>query len=80
MALWFKYHKATKEDLQNQRMGNKSKFTSPAENILAHHSGWSGVKCEICRRETTRAQLGYSMRFYGKPLCRTCQSLESYRT
>ena len=60
-------------------MGYKSKFTTLAENAMEHFSGWSGVKCEICKRGTTNAQLAYSMRFYGKPLCRTCQSLPSYR-
>lgn len=61
-------------------MGYKSRFTTPAENAMARFTGWSGVKCFTCKRETTNAQLAYSMRVYGKPLCRTCQSLESYRT
>jgi hypothetical protein len=60
-------------------MGYKSKFTTPAENMMEHFKGWSGVNCETCKRETTNAQLLYSMRVYKKPLCRTCQSLESYR-
>jgi len=59
-------------------MGYKYKFTTPIDSILKNHSGWSGVKCETCKRETTNAQLAYSMKFYGKPLCRTCQSLENY--
>jgi hypothetical protein len=61
-------------------MGNKRKFTNPIESMKAHFSGWSGVRCETCKRGTSNAQLTYSMRYYGKPLCRTCQSLESYRT
>ena len=61
-------------------MGYKSKFTRPAENAMEHFSGWTGVNCETRIRGTTKAQLLYSMRAYGKPLCRACQSLESYRT
>ena len=61
-------------------MGYKNIFITPAENATEHFSGWSGVNCETCKKGTTKAQLLYSMRVYGKPLCRTCQSLESYRT
>ena len=61
-------------------MGYKSKFTTPAENMMEHFTGWSGVKCQTCKRETTNAQLAYSLRHYSNPLCRTCQSLESYQT
>ncbi len=60
-------------------MGNKTKFTTTADSILKNHSGWSGVKCRTCKRETTNAQYSYSMRFFKKPLCRTCQSLEYYQ-
>ena len=59
-------------------MGYKGKFTTPAENAMEHFSGWSGVNCKTCKRETTKAQFLYSMRFYGKPLDRSGQSLESY--
>ena len=58
----------------------EKRFYTTGEMIQKNHSGWSGVKCKTCGRVTTNAQLSYSMRFYEKPLCRTCQSLESYRT
>jgi hypothetical protein len=54
------------------------KFITPTDSILAHHSGSSGVKCDTCGRVTTNAQYSYSMRFYKKSLCKTCQSLEKY--
>jgi hypothetical protein len=57
-------------------MGYKNKFTTPAENAMEHFSGWSGVNCDTCKKGTTKAQLLYSMRIYGKPLCRTCQTLK----
>jgi hypothetical protein len=60
-------------------MGYKNLFTIPAQNAVEQFSGWSGVNCAICKRGTTKAQLLYSMRVYGKPLCRTGQSLRSYR-
>ena len=60
-------------------MEYKRKYLTTAEMILKNHSGWSGVKCETCHRATTNAQLAYSLRLYRKPLCRSCQSLESYR-
>lgn len=61
-------------------MGETRQFLTTEELIQKYHSGWSGAKCKTCRRETTKAQLLYSTRVYGKPLCRTCQSLESYKT
>jgi hypothetical protein len=61
-------------------MGDKTKFSTPIDRILANHSGWSGVKCRMCKREMTNAQYSYSMRVFKKPLCRSCQSLESYRS
>ncbi len=60
-------------------MAYKFKFTTPIQNIMKHSSGLSAVKGETCKQYVTHAQLSYSMRFYGKPLCRTCQSLEYYR-
>lgn len=60
-------------------MGYKTRFTTPVDRILANHSGWSGVKCKTCGRETTNAQLNYSLRFYNKPLCKSCQSFEFYK-
>ena len=60
-------------------MGYKWKFTTPSQNAMEHFSGISGVRCKTCNRYTTNAQLSYSMRFYGMPLCRTCQSLEHYK-
>ena len=60
-------------------MGYKNKFTTPSENAMEHFFGWSGVNCETCKRGTTKAQLSYSMRFFGKPLCKSCQSLEHYK-
>lgn len=30
-------------------MGYKSRFTTIAESIQAHHSGWAGVKCKHFR-------------------------------
>ena len=60
-------------------MGYRGKFTTAAENAKEHFSGWSEVYCETCKRGTTKPQLLYSMKVYGKPLCRSCQSLESYR-
>jgi hypothetical protein len=30
---------------------------------MKRHSGWSGVKCETCKRETTKAQLLYVCEF-----------------
>src|SRR5258706_6682064 len=60
-------------------MGYKNKFTTTAENAMEHFSGWSEVKCETCKKIITNTQLAYSMRFYRRPLCRTCQSLEKYR-
>ena len=59
-------------------MGNKTKFSMPIDQILANHSGWSGVRCKTCRRDTTKAQYSYSMRYFKKPLCRFCQSIEIY--
>lgn len=59
-------------------MGNKSRFSMPALYMVAHFSGWSGVKCETCKREITNAQWRYSTRFFFKPLCKSCQSLEVY--
>lgn len=60
-------------------MQRKEAFQTAADSILRNHSGWSGVDCLTCGRETTKAQYIYSKRFYGKPLCRTCQSLEKYQ-
>ena len=60
-------------------MGDKTRFSTPIDRILANHSGWSGVDCKTCGRVTTKAQLAYSIRFFRKPLCRSCQSLEHYR-
>jgi formylmethanofuran dehydrogenase subunit E len=60
-------------------MGYKFKFTTRVQNIMERSSGLSEVKCETCKQYLTNAQLSYSMRLYGKPLCRTCQSLEYYR-
>ncbi len=40
-------------------------------------SGWSGETCSLCRQEITKAALSYSTKFYGKPLCRSCQRLEN---
>ena len=60
-------------------MGSKTRFSTPIDRIKANHSGWSGVDCETCGKETTKAQFSYSKRFYKRPLCRTCQRLEYYR-
>ena len=60
-------------------MAYKFKFTTPIQNIMKHSSGLSAVKCETCKQYITNAQLTYSLRFYVKPLCRACQSLEYYR-
>ena len=60
-------------------MAYKFKFTTRVQSIIERSSGLSGEKCKICKQYVTNAQLTYSMRFYGKPLCRTCQSLEYYR-
>jgi hypothetical protein len=59
-------------------MDKEYKFLTTADLIKQRHSGWSGVKCKTCRRETTKAQYSYSMRIYKKPLWRSCQSVESY--
>ena len=59
-------------------MESKRSFISVVDQILANHSGWSGVSCQTCGKETTRAQYDYSIRFYKKPLCRLCQSLEKF--
>jgi hypothetical protein len=45
---------------------------------MSNFSGWSDAACVTCRRRTTKAQTSYSLRFYGKPLCRSCQKLEDY--
>lgn len=60
-------------------MAYKFNLTTPIQNIMKHPSRLSAVKCETCKQYLTNAQLTYSMRIYGKPLCRTCQSLEYYR-
>jgi hypothetical protein len=73
-----KKFKATKKDLE--KMKDKRIFKTQVERMMESFSGMSGVKCEICKKETTQAQLSYSMRFYAKPLCRSCQRLESYKT
>lgn len=44
-----------------------------AEQIREVHSGWSDKECSLCERPLTNAALSYSMRFYGKPLCKSCQ-------
>ena len=59
-------------------MGNGTKLWTVADRIHANHTGWSGVDCKTCKRETTKAQYKYSMRFFKKPLCMSCQSLELY--
>jgi hypothetical protein len=57
-------------------MGSKTKFATPIDRMKDNFSGWSGIECETCGRETTKAQYSYSMRFFRKPLCRRCQSLD----
>ena len=59
-------------------MNNKTKISMPIDRILATHSGWFGVYFRTCGIVTTNAQYSYSMRFYKKPLCRFCQSIEIY--
>jgi hypothetical protein len=79
VAWWLNDHQVTKEDLTKQNsMESKTKFSTPVDRINKNFSGWSGVECEICGRGTTKAQYSYSMRFFKKPLCKTCQSLEKY--
>jgi hypothetical protein len=56
----------------------KSKFISPSDIFKKKHSGWSGHKCSTCGKEITNAALGFSMRFYNRPLCKQCQSLDEY--
>ena len=57
-------------------MEYKRKYLTTAEMVAKNNSGLSEVKCSYCKSLTTNAQLSYSMRFYGKPLCKTCQRLE----
>ena len=59
-------------------MKEARKSLTTAEMILKRHLGWSGVKCDFCKKETTKAQLLDSMKFFGKQLCKRCQSLEKY--
>jgi hypothetical protein len=59
-------------------MGIKTRFTTPVDRMLRIFSGWSEEKCRTCKRVMTEAQLSYSMRFFNKPLCRRCQTLEKY--
>jgi hypothetical protein len=68
-----------KGGLTKKAMSSKTKFTTPVDRIKENFSGWSGIECETCGRETTKAQYSYSMRFYKKPLCRRCQGLEQYQ-
>lgn len=65
---------------QSKHMTEKKTNTYGMVADLSNFSGWSDAPCETCGRKTTNAQHGYSMRFYGKPLCRRCQSLEKYET
>ena len=58
-------------------MGYKCKFTTPVENAMEHFSGWSGVKCQTCNRVTTKAQLLYSMRVYGKLYIELAKALKA---
>jgi len=48
-------------------------------DLAEKFSGWSGKNCELCGKEITVAALNYSLKHYGKILCRTCQSLEEYK-
>jgi len=74
-GLAVKLRQATMEGLSKNM---KHEFTSLAERIRENHSGWSGVKCDLCEKETTNAQYAYSMRNFKKPLCRGCQGLEQF--
>jgi len=55
----------------------KTLFTDPTKRIIKH-SGMSGKNCSICGKPITNAALDFSMRFYGEPLCRSCQSIKDY--
>jgi hypothetical protein len=41
------------------KMEEEKQFYTTAEMIQKNHSGWSGIKCKLCGRVTTNAQLSY---------------------
>jgi hypothetical protein len=45
--------------LTKKDMSSKTKFSTPIDRMKEDFSGWSGVVCETCGRETTKAQLSY---------------------
>jgi hypothetical protein len=52
-------------------MGYKGIFTTPSQNAMEHFSGWSGVKCEICKKGTTKAaslQHEFTGSLYAEPV------------
>ena len=55
-------------------------FETRAEQIQksmkAQGIKYTKVPCSLCGRYLTTGQLAYSKRFFGKPLCRSCQRLE----
>ena len=61
-------------------IANGTKLWTVVDDIIANHSGWTGVNCKTCKRETTKAQYNYSMRVFKKPLCKSCQTLEPLKS
>lgn len=44
-----------------------------AQRMIENASELSDEKCELCRRLLTKKALSYSLRFYAKKLCGSCQ-------
>jgi hypothetical protein len=57
-------------------MGSKYKLSIPIDRIKDNFSGWSGVECKTCGKETTKGQYSRSMRLFKKTLSKRCQILE----
>lgn len=39
---------------------------------------YTTIKCEICGKCITEKQLDFSTKFFGEPLCYSCQNLKQY--
>jgi len=65
--------------LESTTQSQKKYFIHTYDPSMGKFSGWTNKKCTTCARIITKAQLSYSLRFYKKILCGSCQGLEQYK-
>lgn len=58
-----------------------TEFITPVGNMVKYFKDhpevkFTDTKCSLCWKPMLNTQLAYSIKYYKKPLCRSCQRLE----